>query len=189
VPRRAPPPAAGESVWTFPGVGAVHCSGVMIDTSSGEMRRSPAGVRGWTSLRQIAAMTLLAGVLTVSVSCGAVDYWVMSTWINETDVPVYVTNNNNLMTVLRPHEKNTGPGGFYRKGERGAPATYTIRAYEFLRGKGDTYGWDDETGKGIYGGPGDLIFTKTYTREEIDALNYTVTITQNMFPGQTQPPS
>jgi hypothetical protein len=155
------------------------------------MKRLATSVRGAGLSWRSALTILVVGLLTVSVGCGAVDYWVMSTWINETDVPVYVTNNNSSTTVLRPQEKHSFPGGFsYR--EPGAPATltYTIRAYEFLPGKGDIPGWFETPGSPVVlGGQGDLLFTKTYTQEEIETMNYTVTITRNVFPGQPTPGS
>ena len=147
------------------------------------MKRFPIRVRSAALFRRIAMMTLLVGVLTVFVSC---DNWIISTWTNNTPVPIYVTNNNNATTVLRPQEKRSFPGGFYAKGEPG-PASYVIKAYEFLPGKGDISGWDDEAGKRVYGGRGDLLFCVTYTWEEINAMNYAVTITQNVFPGQSPP--
>jgi len=131
-------------------------------------------------------MALLAGVVITLVSCQ--DKWPVSTWINETDVPVYVTVNNNGTTILRPQEKESFPGGFYAKGDVRGPASYVIRAYEFLPGKGEIPGWYDEAAsRRVYGGRGDFLFCITYPREEIEAMNYVVTITQNVFPAQSPP--
>jgi hypothetical protein len=131
-------------------------------------------------------MTLLVAVLTVFVSCGAVDYWPISTRINETHVPVYVTNNNNRATALRPQERRSFPDqGFAQQGPAG-PGPYVIKAYEFLPGKGDLLGWYEEWGT-VLGGQGDLLFCITYPQEEIEAMNYVVTITPNVSPGNPPP--
>ena len=151
------------------------------------MKRFTTRIRSSGLFQRIATMALLAGVLITFVSCQ--DKWPISTWKNETDVPVYVTVNNNGTTILRPQEKESFPGGFALKGEPG-PDSYTIRAYEFLPGKGDIPGWRETAGEPpVYGGQGDLLFSVTYTREEIEAMNYTVTITQNVSPGQSPPGS
>ncbi len=157
-----------------------------IESEGGKVKRFPARVRGaaFFSGRWYIAVAMLIAVLGTLVSC---EPWAKSIFINATSVPIDLTVNGNTKDVLRPLEKKDMVGPFYTN-NRDGPPTYTIKGYEFLPGKGNEPGWTDEGGSpAVYGGRGDLVFCVTYNWEEISAMNYTVTITRNVFPGQSSP--
>ena len=136
-------------------------------------------------------MLLLIILLGTAVGC---DRWVINTILNKTAVPVRVTINDRDQITVRPYGKHRSPtsptvlpGVYPGKPEVKPPPTYTIKAYEFLPGKGDIFGWVEEDGTFVRGGRGDLIFCVTYTWEELKAMNFTITITRNVFPGYHPP--
>lgn len=133
---------------------------------------------------------LLAFLVGTTSAC---DRWVTVTVLNKSGVPVDVNINNVAGLILRPQGKYRGwvphqvfPG-YWPGGPTVPPPNYPIKAYEFVPGNGNIAGWRDENGGWVVGGDGELIFCVTYTWEELKAMNFTITITRNVFPGY-QPP-
>lgn len=116
------------------------------------------------------------------------------TLLNKSGMPIETyLNSGEFSPVMRPQETKRFREfsnllrGVYPGGPSVPPPNYKITAKVFVPGKGNLFGWEEEDGTRVTGGGGQLIFCVTYTWEELQAMNFTITITRNVFPGY-QPP-
>ena len=124
-------------------------------------------------------MVWLPAVL-VLLGCEDLINW---TVINKTDLPIHMYENGRPLAHYRPHEKRESSGGFPKNPED-MPPFYVFKGYEFLPAdRGLLRAWI-ENGKTVYdGGNVRLIFCQTYTPQELDAIKWKITVTQNVPDG------
>ena len=128
-------------------------------------------------LRSWRSMTLCLVVAAVIVASTACDKWPTWTISNETPLALEIFVAGAPGTYAG-HEKREIHQGFPSKPDKSRPV-YVVKAYEFVEGQGRLRG-KNALGTPVLGGPGDLIFCRLYTWEELKELDLTIVVTQNV---------
>ena len=126
---------------------------------------------------QIKYLFITVTISLFIISCDGQNY---ETWtiVNRMDTPIVL--DGTFGGAVKANDINEYSDYFPKEPDG---ITYRLRAFEFIPGEGNEFGWNLD-GKYVRGRRGQFLFCNSFTWQELNAMKRIIVIDQNMINGR-----